>query len=104
MDQQGQYDSEAEMNDHHEFLFKKAFAKLSAAQQKVINCMMFHDGSYIHKSPYYNHNRVVSKERIITESGRETHELMQFTRATLDCLIKSNIISQQKDNIYILNN
>lgn len=102
MDQQGQYDNEKEMNEHCEYLFNEAFKKLSAVQQKVVNCLMFHDGSYIHKSPYYNHNRVVAKEPYQHEYGFETRELMQFSRPTLDCLIKSNVIALQSTNIYTL--
>jgi len=74
----------------------KIFKTLSPAQQSVVNCLMVHD-SYVHISPYYNHNKVVSNTALQGD-GFEYWCLMQFTRTTLNVLLNKHILVNNGDH------
>jgi hypothetical protein len=77
--------------------------KLSTIQVQVITCLEEHD-SFIQKSKYYNHNKVISRKLLKDyTTGFEYNCLMQFSRPTFDVLLRLGIIKQtQVSDIYIL--
>ncbi len=68
--------------------------KLSNAQQRVIETLKNNKDSYIKESRFYNHNNIHDKNGGF---------LMQFTKKTLDSLIKKKLLIKLLDKVLILN-
>jgi len=76
--------------------------KLSPVQQRVVDALKNND-SYIQRSKYYNHNKVISRVPFKI-NGREYYCLLQFTSPTFEVLLNNEIIvkSQDGNETYIL--
>lgn len=78
--------------------------KLSRVQQVVLNALANNRGSYIRESVYYNHNDVISPTGVPSKWDETimTHQILSFSKPTLEVLKRLELIVYIKDYKYEL--